>query len=216
MAGGVAELWSQTMGAERFDAVLAPMQEAFLEGDLSLLFRCDGKPLYRLSFSFLAGSVVGLEEDTALFIGGSQGFRGTVQEFRRVAKLFGEICPTTLLLILIKAIAKAVGLRSVIGISIAYHSCDTITSGQVRPVMAYDGFWETNGAQNLGHFYHMTSDLVFRPSEAATSAHRARARRKQEKKIRLYAEMLARFGVRHSQESAPARSDWKPAALVPA
>jgi len=67
-----------------------------------------------------------------------------------------------------------------------------------------------------GNLPHHLTPYPHRPSEASTRAHRARARRKQEKKIRLYAEMLARFGIRPSQESAPIRSDWNPAALVPA
>ncbi len=216
MAGGKAELWSQKVEGEQFDAVLSPIKDAFLEGDLALVFRCDQKPLYRLSFSFLPGSYVGIKEETALFIGGSQGYRNTVIESRRVAKILGEICPATFLLILMKAISKALGLRTVIGVSLASHSCDTLTNGKINPVSAYDAFWEANGAEKLGRFYHMSSDLVFRPSEASSSAHRARARRKQEKKLRLYAETLAKFGIRHNPETAPAKPDWKAAALVPA
>lgn len=216
MAGGIVELWSRTMDGDRYDAVLSPVRgDFFREGDLALLFRREGKPLYRLSFSFIPGSCVGLEEETALFIGGSQGYRSTVTEFRRASKLLGEICPQTLLLILLKAISKALGLQTLIGVSLAHHSCHTIAGGEIKPLAAYDAFWEANGAENVGRFFHMTSEMVFRPSEAATSAHRARARRKQEKKLRLYGEILAKFGIRPDPEMAPARSDWKAAALVP-
>lgn len=215
MAGGEAELWSRMVDGARYDVVLGPMKEAYLEGDLALIFRCEGNPLYRLTFTFLPGALMGIEENTVLFIGGSQGYRGTVMEARRAAKVFGEVCPATLLLILLKAISKTLGLRSILGIPLALHSCQAITSGKVKPLAAYDAFWEANGAEKLGPFYHMTSDLVFRPSEASSSAHRARARRKQERKMRLYAEMLAKFGVRPSRQSAPAKPDWKAAALIP-
>jgi len=216
LAGGMSEFWACTLNGERFEAVISPMNEAFLEGDLTMVFLCNGTPLYRFSFSFLPGSIVGLTEPTALFIGGSQGYRGTLAESRRIAKVFGEICPATLLLILLRALSSALGLRSILGVSLLHHSCDRILSGEYQPLSAYDTFWQANGAERLGGFYHMASDLAFRPSEAASSAHRARARRKQERKMRLYTEMLAKFGVRQIQEPALASSDWKPAELVPA
>jgi uncharacterized protein VirK/YbjX len=215
MAGELVELWSRTVDGERYDAVLSPMREDFfLEGDLALLFRREGKPLYRLTFSFVPGTCVGLEEETALFIGGSQGYRNPVIEFRRASKLMGEICPPTLLLIILKAISKALGIRTLLGVSLAHHSCNAVSSGKIKSVMAYDAFWEANSAEKSGRFYHMTSDLAFRPSEASSSAHRARARRKQERKMELYTEMLAKCGVGRSLEFAPAKFEWEPAALV--
>ena len=216
MAGENVEFWSRIVGENRYDVVLGPVDDAFREGDLALIFRCDGNPLYKLSFSFIPGSVIGLEKETVLFIGGSQGYRGTVSESRRAAKVLGEVCPATLLLLVLKAVTKALGLYSIVGVSLEHHSCDVLSTGKIQPLLAYDDFWQANGAKKNGYFYHMTSELAFRPSEAASSAHRARARRKQERKMGLYAEMLAKFGISQSQEFAPARPDWKAAALVAA
>jgi uncharacterized protein VirK/YbjX len=210
-AGGQAEIWSCAMEGEKFDVILAPVGEAFLEGDMALVFRRNGNPLYRLSFSFLPGRFAGILDRTILFIGGSQGYRGTAEDSRIAAKRLGEICPATLLLIHLRAIAKLLGLNSVAAIAVSEHSCQTITSGTVHPVSAYDDFWESNGAIRCGRFFRMPAELSFRPSTAASSSHRARARRKQERKSRLYAEILAGFGM----ESGTEVSGWLDSSVRP-
>lgn len=206
LGGQTVRIWSRVVAGESFEVVLAPVQEAFLEGDLALEFRRNGSPLYRLSFSFMPGHMARMADPTILFIGGSQGYRGTSEESRLAAKRMGEICPATLLLIQLRAIAKALGLRAVGAVSLQGHSCDTILEGKVHPVSAYDAFWEANGATRHGPFFSMPAELAFRPSSASSSSHRARARRKQERKSILFAEILARFGVRPAPDPVPERA----------
>jgi uncharacterized protein VirK/YbjX len=206
LAGNRIEIWSKTSEAGLLNVCLAPAYDSFMEGDLSLLFQCGGNPLHRVLFSFMPGRLCGLPDPTVIFIGGSQGYRSTSGQVRLASKVLGEICPANFLVLLVKALAKTLGLRSIIGVSVGEHSCRKVKQGQVRPLSNYDALWEANGAERCGPFFRMPSDLSFRPSMAGTSSHRARARRKQEKKWQLYSEVLATYGVDAGQCPIPGLS----------
>lgn len=214
MSGERKEIWARTYENKRYAVSFSSPAEAFREGDLALIFTSQGEHLYRLCFSFIPGRIVGIDEDAVILIGGSQGKRNTQGGIREAAKAFGEICPATVLLLQLMALAKSRGIRTIIATSVSAHTSTLVTNGDVNASLAYDSFWESNGGVRIGWFHKLASELVFRPSSAASSSHRARARRKQERKMHLFDEMLTRFGVRQLPKPAPVfpqpiRSDRK-------
>jgi uncharacterized protein VirK/YbjX len=221
MSGERKEIWGKTCENKRYAVSFSSPAEAFREGDLALTFTVQGVRLYRLCFSFIPGRMVGIDEDVVVLVGGSQGKRNTQDVMREAAKTFGEICPATILLLQIMALAKSKGIRTILATSVSGHTSSFVVKREVNASSAYDAFWESNGGVRNGLFYKLASELVFRPSTAASSSHRARARRKQEKKMRLFVEMLGQFGVNAVPISVPAafqeiRSQRKaPAVTIP-
>jgi uncharacterized protein VirK/YbjX len=195
LSGGQQEVWSRAMEGKRYSIAFAAPGASFREGDLAMTFSSQGKALHTLCFSFVPGSVLGDPDRALIFIGGSQGTRGAQAEIREVAKAFGEICPASLLLLQLKAWAKAFGIRKILATSASGHTCISVQNGAVNVISTYDAFWNSNGGINRGNFFELSADLVFRPSSAASSSHRARARRKQERKSQIFTEMLAYLGV---------------------
>gem|GEM_PF-6946797 len=76
-------LWSHRAGLDTFTIRLCMPGASYLEGDLSLVFSVNGNPLHKLSFTCIRGEEAGLEVETALLIGGSQGFPGTLALIRQ-------------------------------------------------------------------------------------------------------------------------------------
>jgi len=195
VSGEQREIWGRIWDGKRYAVSFSYPSAAFREGDLTLNFTSHGKSLYRLCFSFIPGRVVGIDEDTVILIGGSQGTKNAQTEIREASKAFGEICPATLLLLQLMALAKSKGIRTILATSVSGHTATPVIKGDVNAVSAYDAFWESNGGVRLDWFYKLQSELIFRPSTAASSSHRARARRKQVRKMLLFGEMLTRFGA---------------------
>lgn len=180
-------LWSHRVERDTFTIGLSMPARHYLEGDLSLVFSVNGVRLHRLSFTCIPGKEVGLEVETVLLVGGSQGFPGTSALIRQASKTIGEICPAAMLTLGVQALAKRLGADAILGIS-----ADEQTSLRERPDLAksrYDSFWEMTGGERQGRFYRLPGGVAWKDTSHLSNGHRARARRKRELKERILAQI---------------------------
>ena len=194
-------LWSHPVEHDTFSITLCMPGLQYLEGDLSVVFSINGLPLHQLSFTCIPGKEVGLEAETALFVGGSQGFPGTARLIRHSSRAIGEISPPAMLVLAPQALAKRLGADAILGVS-----AQEQTSLRAHPAEAksrYDAFWEVIGGECEGRFYRLPRGIVSRDAWHLSSPHRARARRKRELKGRILSQiresverlLLATFSV---------------------
>ena len=194
-------LWAHHVEHDTFSITLCLPGLQYLEGDLSVVFSINARPLHQLSFTCIPGKEVGLEAETALFVGGSQGFPGTSRLIRHSSRAIGEISPAAMLVLALQALARPLGADAILGVS-----AQEQTSLRAHPADAksrYDALWEVIGGEREGRFYRLPAGILARDTWHLSSAHRARARRKRELKGRILSQiresaerlLLATFSV---------------------
>ena len=180
-------LWSQRAELETFTIGLCMPARNYLEGDLSLVFSVNGSRLHKLSFTCIPGKEAGLSAGTALLVGGSQGFPGTSALIRKASKTLGEICPASMLVLALQALARCLGADAILAVT-----GDEQTSLRAHPEQAksqYDWFWETSGGQRQEWFYRLPEGVAWTDTSHLSNGHRPRARRKRELKERILAQI---------------------------
>jgi uncharacterized protein VirK/YbjX len=155
-------------------AKLAPMEG---ELELSFVFRTR---LYVLTFLFAPGHVFSSPGKRVLFIGGLQGRYGSRDEIREASRLNHEIAPITMLLLAIRAIARAIGADELLAIS----ETDQISMSYAAPMVQFDygAFWSEFGGKRRGNFYVLPIEVLPKPLRDVSPSHRSRARRRREEK----------------------------------
>ncbi len=182
-------VWSKTVGTDLFSISMSLPGRAFMEGDMCLVFSMNESVLHTMSFSFVPGEMLGVDSHQAIFIGGSQGSRAEPGMHRHAAKSNGEICPATMLLLALQALARALGIGDLVGVSSKDHSTRYITDAPSDYQSAYDDFWQTNGGERGERGYRMSAAISDKPITLAASSHRSRARRKRARKQELIDEI---------------------------
>jgi uncharacterized protein VirK/YbjX len=180
-------LWSHRVELNTFSIRLCMPADSYLEGDLSVVFAINGVRLHKLSFTCIPGQEAGLGAETALLIGGSQGFPGTSDLIREASKAIGEISPAAMLVLAVQALAKRLGATAIVAVT-----ADEQTSLRGRPEQAksrYDALWEMSGGERHGSFYRLPDGVLWKDTSHLSNGHRSRARRKRELKERILAQI---------------------------
>ena len=173
--GGLC-LWQQETADGSHGISLYLADASKFEGDLALDYHVNGRRLHRLSFVFAPGAAFGLADRHTLFIGGSQGMNGGQKEARAAAKANGGLHPATMLVLALRAIAQALDIDGLSGIS-ATHQLFTYTQQVPRPEN-YDHLWAMNSGEARGTVYHMLPTLAQTDDDITSGTHRARCRRR--------------------------------------
>ena len=172
---------------------LAPM-----EGELQLRFsfRSD---LFVLTFTIAEGGVFGSRAPMVIFIGGVQGHIGRREEVREAARLNDEISPITMLILTLRAIARAAGVAEILAIAEDDH-----VSLSYAPPMSfnYARLWTEVGGTRVGRHYRIPLATSHRDLSETSASHRSRARRRREAKTMLKQQIEERV---ISLFAAPAR-----------
>jgi hypothetical protein len=182
-------VWSKTLGTDLFSIRMSLPGRAFMEGDICLVFSMNESVLHTMTFSFVPGEMLGVDAPQVIFIGGSQGTRAESGMHRHAAKSNGEICPATMLLLALRALARALGIGDLVGVCSKDHSTLYITDAPSDYQSAYDDFWQTNGGERGDRGYRMSAAIPDKPITLASSSHRSRARRKRARKQELMDEI---------------------------
>ncbi len=182
-------LWQKPCDDDVVTMVLGLPRRTMLEGDLTLELLVNETMIYRLSFSFVPGPVLGMDDHHVLLIGGSQGVQGTADHTRRIARQNSEIPPSGLLLTGLRAIAEALDITTLAGVAAASQSVVHAAPDLHRN--AYDDLWVTHhGTLRNGIFI-----MPVKPTDDAVieGSHRARTRRKRRYRQSLQAEFVSLF-----------------------
>ncbi|MDV6332476.1 DUF535 family protein [Asticcacaulis sp. 201] len=182
-------LWQSGSGDTHQDITLRLPVRTMLEGDLTLDYRLGGERLYRLSFAFVPGVLLGMTDAQVAFIGGSQGVRGTAEKVRQAAQMNGEINAASLLLIALKAICQNLGISSICGVEAAAQP--VVHAEPEAHVSVYDQLWQKNHGERRDGFYLMPAATP--DDDSVAGGHKSRTRRKRRRKQALLDDMTQTF-----------------------
>ncbi|WP_320533997.1 DUF535 family protein [Robbsia andropogonis] len=114
-----ATLWERRDEAlgHAFNIVVEQSALSPMEGESQLRFTMGDLTLCTLTFSFLRGRDINLPHGEVIFIGGVQGGVDCREQIRMAAKSNGEIVPNAMLLVASKALAQAMGIGYIVGVS---------------------------------------------------------------------------------------------------
>ena len=170
---------------------LEPARLAPMEGELQLRFSSGRRNLFTLTFLFAPGDLFGCPADTVLFIGGAQGGVDCRIEMRQAAKDNGEISPAAMLLLTVRALAKVLDIGQIFAVA----EEDQISKGYASDKVKFDyhSFWSKVAGVRHGTFYKLFNESVEKPLNEIPITHRARTRRKRERKARIRETIEARL-----------------------
>ena len=196
-------LWQKPCDADVMTMVLGLPKRTMLEGDLTLELLVNATMIYRLSFSFVPGHVLGMNDHHVLLIGGSQGVQGTADQTRRVARQNSEIPPSGLLLTGLRAIAEALDITTLGGVSAASQS--VVHAAPELHRNAYDELWMTHHGTLHNGIYLMP----VKPADDGVieGSHKARTRRKRRYRQGLQAEFVSLFSRYLTAAEIPAPAE---------
>jgi uncharacterized protein VirK/YbjX len=174
-AGGLT-LWQRSAGGSDFVIKLAMASRMNAEGDLTIVFEADGKCLHRLSFSWIAGSVVGVDSATVPFVARNQGrWTDSDTAFAAFEAAFPNNSPSFFCFAAMQGVAQAVGATELVAIK---GSCHPAYDAQdvKHFANAYDGFWKILGGVELpGSGYLVALPFYVKPLADMPRKHRKRA-----------------------------------------
>lgn len=137
-------LWENIVSETNFRIVLKLGDRYAAEGDLCVALMVDGERLHAISFSWLRNALAH-DSDISIFIGLNQGRWRKDEEFHNKFSLaFPNNAANFICYAALQGIARAVGARSMIGVSSELQVC---SSSKEKPGFdnAYDEFWRSQG-----------------------------------------------------------------------
>jgi uncharacterized protein VirK/YbjX len=179
------------------------------EGDLSLVYKKNGRLVYTLAFAVIPGRILNIRTQHVMFISRIQG--GINYDLiRGCIKAFGGLRPTNMLLSAARAIAEASGITCIAGVRTrhqpALHSkVDATTS---CGIFDYDRFWREIGAEFLpaGQVYQVPLKPRHVPLNDRKREHRNRKARQHEIESDLISSVRGTFAQRCLRRRPPEAS----------
>jgi uncharacterized protein VirK/YbjX len=181
-------LWEQDIDGSKFSiSVGGPCLHR--EGDLTLVFKMDGCPLYRIAYSLLKLNLLNIKplpqqdvSEHVIYVGQVQGYPGGFDQIRQATKMCRDVAPADLLMAAVSGFADAMGINMVAGVgyenSLSHHNLVKLNSN-----FSYAEFWEKHhGVRSEGGHYILQVPLVEKPINLIKSNHRGRTMFKRELK----------------------------------
>lgn len=185
--GAGCTLWQERLGDKPMRIRLVFPRKFDYEGDLSLVFECDGVAIYSITFTIAAGKAIRLEAAEALFISNVQGVASRMELMRTATRICHDTAPVHLLLAAAQALALSLGMKAIVGITheeqvaVAYG----ITGGDAI-FFDYDRFWQSYMAEShAGRYYVMPVPFPEKPLSEVKAKHRARTQLRRELRKRI-------------------------------
>jgi len=175
-------LWQYEGDGSSFTIQLEMASRSNAEGDLTLALLADGTCLHRLSFSWLEGTMVGLDAPVVPFVARNQGrWADSGPAFDAFERVFPNNSPSFFCFAAMQGIAQAVGIDKVVAIrSEAHVAYDPAPERHFAN--AYDGFWKILGGAEMaaGPGYVIALPFYVKPLADMPSKHRKRAAQRRE------------------------------------
>jgi uncharacterized protein VirK/YbjX len=183
VAADTMVIWSTEIDGQQLSvnvAGLCPVTR-HREGELTLRFDFNGRPLYNLSFSIVKSATIKRElkirsggSEHAFYLGRVQGAPGEMEAIRQVTALLGQVAPPDILMAALSGVAEALGVDTLVGVG--SESC--ISSHTIKGSLSrfdYAEFWSRFGGQVIkGGHTHMALPIPERPIVEIPSKHRKR------------------------------------------
>ena len=172
---GGKTLWQETIDENRYAIWLSFNPQFHSEGDVSLIFGTNDRPLYELSFSIVPGKEIGSASEQVLLIGRVQGRIGEAGAIKVSTKAFHDIAPPHLLLAAALSIADVLAIDAIAGVG----NDDQLAKSSEEVsgcYFDYDAFWNKFFFnKNAANIYEAHIPLPEKPLEQFRRDHRRRA-----------------------------------------
>lgn len=171
-AGGLT-LWRRSAGGSEFSITLSMASRAAATGDLTIRLEVDGACLHHLSFSWIDGSVTGVDSPVVPFVAHNEGTAASAYPaLYTFGRAFPNNSPAFFCFSAMQGVAQAVGVTQLVGIKGGAHpACDQATARHFA--RACDRFWKILGGIELpGPGYLVALPFYLKPLPAN---HRRRA-----------------------------------------
>jgi uncharacterized protein len=143
-SGNGLVLWENTISGTNFKIVLKLADRYAAEGDLCVALMVDGERLHSISFSWFKNTLAH-DSNISIFIGSNQGRWKKDEEFHNKFSLaFPNSSANFLCYAALQGIARAVGMRRMIGISSELQVCFSSKFSRTFD-NAYKEFWQSQG-----------------------------------------------------------------------
>jgi uncharacterized protein len=188
-------LWQQEVTGVAYRIYLEVPTSCHAEGDLALVFRADETNIFFLSFTIAPGRIAGLAAPHVMYIARIQGKGGALDLIKNVTRNCHDVSPAATLLSAAQAVALALRIKDVIGISADDQLAVGGSSPSVLCPAVYDDFWRAMGASSISHqMFHLPVPLPEKPLSLISSNHRSRTVRKRNFKheVSAHVEMVFR------------------------
>ena len=182
-------LWHRVVDGTRYTIILRATEDNRYEGDLSVLCFVNETRVCRISFSYVSGSLFGLQPEHTMFVTRSQTDRNP--ELERFRDSFKANSPPYFCLAAVCGIAMANGMPTIVMVKdeaqIAYQ--ERYAEGFRN---SYSGLWKAFGAQEImdGSSYMMSIPPKLSPLSSLEHKNRALARRRNWLEIALSARQV--------------------------
>ena len=176
-------LWHSASDENSVKIVLGLSKLSPMEGEWQIEYRFNGQTLSTLSFCFASSPQFCVEGDYVCLIGGFQGGYDCRNLIRLSSKSNGEISPSSMLILAIKAIASVLGLAAIYGVSSEQHVAQSYAADSMKA--SYDRIWTDHGASCVVEGFFRLSDAIERQYGDISHAHRRRTRKKRLRKAAI-------------------------------
>jgi uncharacterized protein VirK/YbjX len=148
--GGMT-LWQRSVGDSHFAIRLAMSAPGTAEGELTLTLYANAECLHRISFSWVAGSLVGLTCPVVPFVARNQGARSDANDgMAAFDQAFPKNSPRYFCFAAMQGVAQAVGMSEVVGVKSQSQVIFCFTGKHFAN--AYDVFWRDIGGVELPQY----------------------------------------------------------------
>ncbi|MDE2401957.1 MAG: DUF535 family protein [Burkholderiales bacterium] len=177
---GSMTLWQRELDARSFSIeVSGPCLSR--EGDLTLVFKMDGRWLYRIAFSLIESALLKLETPPGspaskhlIYVGQVQGCPGDFDRIRQATGTCGDVAPVDMLIAALEGLADALGITIVAGV--ALENCLSYQKMlKINSTFSYTHFWEKHhGIRTERGHYILPVPLLEKPINLIKANHRKR------------------------------------------
>jgi uncharacterized protein VirK/YbjX len=192
------ELWSHSETDSNHRIAVRFSHPIDSEGEFSVEYAFDNKPIYLISFTLIGGHILGITAETVCLVTRIQGTKDNFDAVRQATKSLGEISPAFALMSALQGFLGAFEVKRMIGVSAEQQACSKKT-GFVPE--AYVHLYQAHGGIRLaelqasvegapaavhGGYYAMSIPTAEKPISQIKQHHRSRtlAKRRRRKQIR--------------------------------
>lgn len=193
ISDGEIVIWNKSIETNNFSIRLTyPHYDG--EGSVALILNINSNPIYYLSFTIVPGHIFNMPDDHILYITRMQGGGNRFDLIKCATKSLYEISPPALLLIAVRAIATALNIASIAGITVHDHAYLGRLPTADHYFSNYDKFWTSVGGKKINdNAYILQTIPDEKPLSDIKQSHRRRTKIKRQRQIDIMGQICQTF-----------------------
>ena len=193
ISDGDIVIWNKSIETNCFSIRLTyPQYDG--DGNIALILNINSDPIYHLSFTIVPGHIFNMPDDHILYITRMQGGGNRFDLIRCATKSLYEISPPALLLIAVRAIANALNIENIAGITVKDHPYLGRMPAADHYFSNYDNFWTSVGGKKINdNVYILQTKPDEKPLSDIKQSHRRRTKIKRQRQIDIMDQICQTF-----------------------